>query len=57
MMLCEDEVARVTPELDRRPKNNPGYRNLQKVKGIGPVLAAMFVAEIGDVTRFPRRRH
>ena len=23
-----------------------------KVKGIGPVLAAVFVVEIGDITRF-----
>jgi transposase len=53
MMLCEDEIARVTAELDRRLKHDPGYRNLQKVKGIGPVLAAMFIAEIGDITRFP----
>jgi transposase len=53
MMLCEDEIARVAAELDRRLKNDPAYRNLLKVKGIGPVLAAVFVAEIGDVSRFP----
>jgi transposase len=52
MMVCEDEIARVTAELDRRLKTDSTYRNLLKVKGIGPVLAAMFVAEIGDVHRF-----
>ena len=26
---------------------------IQQLPGIGPVLAAVFVAEIGDVTRFP----
>jgi transposase len=31
----------------------PGYRNLLTIKGIGPVLAAVFVTEIGDITRFP----
>ena len=36
---------------------DPGYRAVQTIPGIGPVLAAVFVAEIGDVTRFtgPRR--
>ncbi|WP_142151794.1 transposase [Streptomyces sp. SLBN-31] len=30
-----------------------GYRAIQEIGGIGPVPAAVFVAEIGDVTRFP----
>ena len=29
-----------------------GYQAIQQVPGIGPVLAAVFVAEIGDVHRF-----
>jgi transposase len=29
-----------------------GYRAVQALDGVGPVLAAVFVAEIGDVTRF-----
>jgi transposase len=31
---------------------HPGYRGAQEVPGVGPVLAAIFVAEIGDVRRF-----
>jgi transposase len=31
-----------------------GYRAIQAIHGVGPVLAAIFVAEIGDVTRFDR---
>ena len=31
-----------------------GYRAVQTIPGVGPVLAAVFVAEIGDVTRFHR---
>jgi transposase len=30
-----------------------GYRAIQAISGVGPVLAAIFVAEIDDVTRFP----
>jgi transposase len=33
---------------------HPGYRAVQAIDGVGPVLAAIFVAEIGDVSRFHR---
>jgi transposase len=43
--------------LDRRIhtalKDDAGYSAIQVIHGVGPVLAAVFVAEIGDVTRFP----
>jgi transposase len=32
--------------------HHPGYHAVQAIDGVGPVLAAIFVAEIGDVTRF-----
>ena len=42
--------------LDRRIAghltHHHGYRVIQQLNGIGPVLAAVFVAEIGDVSRF-----
>ena len=43
--------------IHRRLKGHPGYEAIQAMRGVGPVLAAVFVAEIGDVTRFdnPRR--
>jgi len=34
-------------------RKDPGYRAILKVHGIGPVLGAIFVAEIGDISRFP----
>jgi transposase len=40
--LCRARLAR-----------DPGYVALQTIPGIGQVLAAVFVAEIGDVHRFP----
>lgn len=33
---------------------HPGYRAVQAIDGVGPILAAVFVAEIGEVTRFTR---
>jgi transposase len=48
-------------DLDRRiPKmlaNHQGYQAIQAIHGVGPILAAVFVAEIGDVTRFPSPAH
>jgi transposase len=34
-------------------EHHDGYRAIQALPGIGPVLAAVIVAEIGDIRRFP----
>jgi transposase len=34
-----------------------GYHAVQAIPGVGPVLAAIFVAEIGDISRFISARH
>jgi transposase len=36
---------------------DPGYLAILVIPGVGPTLAAIFVAEIGDVHRFPSARH
>ncbi len=52
LLLLSTEIDAVDVEIHRRLQDHAGYRNLLTVKGIGPVLAAMFVVEIGDVSRF-----
>jgi transposase len=37
-----------------RLAHDPGYAAVQTIPGIGPVLGAVLVAEIGDITRFAR---
>ena len=37
-----------------RLARDPGYVAVQPIPGIGPILGAVFVAEVGDVTRFTR---
>ena len=37
-----------------RLRADPGYLAIQAIPGVGPVLAAVFVAEIGDIGRFAR---
>jgi transposase len=42
-----------TPRLvQRRLTHDAGYIAAQQIPGIGPALAAVLVAEIGDVHRF-----
>jgi transposase len=40
-----------------RLATDPGYQVIQQIPGVGPTWAAVFVAEIGDVTRFASARH
>jgi transposase len=53
LIAAYDEEIRI---LDRRIAfelhDHKGYRAIQAIDGVGPIMAAVFVAEIGDVTRF-----
>lgn len=46
------EVDLAAKLIAQRWAKDAGYRVIQQVPGVGPTLAAVFVAEIGDVTRF-----
>ncbi len=46
------EVIRLDRQIHRWLRDDVGYREIQRLAGVGPVMAAIFVAEIGDVTRF-----
>jgi len=46
------EVDLVETAIAAEFKDDPGYRALLSINGIGPVFASVFVAEIGDVHRF-----
>jgi transposase len=48
------EVELFAKLVTGRLRTHPGYQAIQAIPGVGPVLAAVFVAEIGDVTRFAR---
>ena len=50
----EFEIELFAKLVAGRLRTDPGYRAIQQIPGVGPVLAAVFVAEIGDITRFHR---
>lgn len=51
------EVRTLDGQIHRRLSDETGYRTVQQIPGVGRVVAAIFVAEIGDVGRFPSPRH
>ena len=55
--LYDREVAMADREVRAGLDGHPGWRAIQAIPGVGPVLGAVFVAEIDDVGRFPTARH
>ena len=51
------EITAVAGPLRAALADHAGFHAVQKVPGVGPVLAAIFVVEIGDVTRFAAPAH
>ncbi|MHB1510040.1 MAG: IS110 family RNA-guided transposase [Acidimicrobiales bacterium] len=50
------EVRSFSAIVEADLSRHAGYHAIQEIPGIGPVLGAVFVAEIGDVRRFPGPR-
>jgi transposase len=46
------EIDAVAGPLRARLATHSGYTAIQAIPGVGPILAAIFVAELGDVRRF-----
>jgi transposase len=55
--IYERELLLVESHLARRLRGHEGYQAIQAIHGVGPIMAAIFVAEIGDASRFPSARH
>ncbi len=52
----DTEVGELEAQITTRLRRDRGHRVIQQVLGVGPVLATVFVAESGDVHRFPGPR-
>jgi transposase len=53
LTTLDAEIELVSGMVRARLAHHPGYLAIQAIDGLGPVLASVLVAEIGDVTRFP----
>jgi transposase len=52
--VLDGQVAGLGAEAAGMLAAEPGYAAVRELPGIGPVLAAVIISEIGDVTRFRR---
>jgi len=50
--LFDREIAMLERLIHERLRDDAGYQAIQALDGVGRVIAAVFVAEIGDVSRF-----
>lgn len=50
--VIEREIAMLARRIEACLVDDVGYQAVQAIPGVGPVLAAVFVAEIGDISRF-----
>jgi transposase len=55
--LLEGQLSKLDREIRRRCGINPVAQALQQIPGIGPFIALLLLAEIGDVQRFPTAKH
>jgi transposase len=55
--IYDREVLMLEREIHRRLRDDRGYQAVQAINGVGRTIAAIIVAEVGDVTRFPSPRH
>jgi transposase len=55
--VYDHEIAGLEREIHAHLRHHAGYQAVQAINGVGRTIAAILVAEIGDVTRFPTPRH
>jgi transposase len=55
--ILDSHEARFAAMIAERLRIDQGYQAIQQLPGVGPVLAAVFIAEIGNVHRFADPAH
>ena len=51
------EINKLERDIHQHLKQHQGYNAVQAINGVGKISAAVLVAEIGDVSRFPTPAH
>jgi transposase len=55
--VFDGQIATLEVDVAHALSGNAGYKVIQVIPGVGSVLGAVFVAEIGEVTRFSSPSH
>ena len=53
--LASKHVEELRAEMNRLASTLPEYETVMGMYGVGPTYGPQLIAEIGDVSRFPRR--
>ena len=51
--VYDREITELDTRIHLQVRDDAGYRAIQQLSGIGRVFGGVFVAEIGDISRFP----
>ena len=51
--VYDREITELDARIHLRVRDDAGYRAIQQLSGVGRVFGGVFVAEIGDISRFP----
>ena len=54
--VLDDEIDIAESQVRKRLRGHRGYGAIQAFQGVGPVMAAILVAEMADVSRFVSTR-
>jgi ADP-ribose pyrophosphatase YjhB (NUDIX family) len=55
--VYDREIGMLERHIHQHLRYHSGYQAVQAINGVGRTIAAILVAEIGDVSRFPTPRH
>ena len=55
--LLGEQLAALDQEIRKRAKASPVAQALEEIPGIGPFIASLIIAEVGDLRRFPSAKH
>mgnify|MGYP005845782777 CR=1 FL=1 len=53
----KEQIRALTHEMEQEAENNPQAKLLMTAPGVGPIVAMTFLAEVGEIRRFPTYRH
>jgi len=55
--LLGEQLRELDREIRKRSKANPIAQALEEIPGVGPFIASLLIAEVGDIQRFPTAKH
>jgi transposase len=55
--VLKEQIAKLDREIRQRGRDSAVAQALETIPGIGPFIALLLVAEIGDIQRFPSAKH